>query len=70
MKLVTFDRLKPDYGVAYSRDHLRRKCAAGDFPKPVTVSSARIAWISDDIEEWIESRAKARDRDQAGSTAA
>ena len=53
MRLVTFDQLKPGKGIAYSRDHLRRKVKAGEFPAPVQVSDRRIAWREDDVDAWI-----------------
>jgi hypothetical protein len=61
-KLIPYDRLEPDYGIRYSRDHLRRKVKAWEFPAPVQVSDARIAWLEDDILRWIDDRIAARDR--------
>ena len=61
MKLITFDRLAPDKGISYSRDHLRRKCNAGDFPKPIPISEKRIAWDESEIDAWIAAKVKARD---------
>ncbi len=60
MKLVTFDRLKPDYGIPYSRDHLRRKVKAGEFPAIVRLSGARIAWFQSDVEAWLSAKAERR----------
>ncbi len=58
MKLVTFSEIKGRYGIGYVRDHLRRKCRAGEFPAPVQVSSRRIAWREDDIDAWVAALAK------------
>jgi prophage regulatory protein len=60
MKLIIFERLSLEKGIEYSRDHLRRKVATGEFPKPISVSSRRIAWIEAEIDEWIERRAAQR----------
>lgn len=56
MKLIPFDRLKPDKGIDYCRDHLRRKVKAGEFPTPVSLSDRRIAWREDEIDDWLASR--------------
>lgn len=56
MKLIDFKQLKPEKGLSYSRDHLRRKCKAGEFPKPISVSDRRIAWIEDEVDAWLADR--------------
>ncbi len=28
----------------------------GDFPKPVTITARRVAWVSSEIQAWIGSR--------------
>lgn len=61
MKLITFNELKPQKGIAYCRDHLRRKVEAGEFPKPVAISGRRIAWLESEIDDWITGRAAQRD---------
>jgi prophage regulatory protein len=65
MRIVSFEELRPLKGIVYSRDHLRRLCDDGKFPKPIRLSSARIAWLESDVDEWIAQRAAERD---AGST--
>ncbi len=32
--------------------------AEGNFPKPVKLGERAVAWRSDDVERWIESRAR------------
>lgn len=56
MKVVGFSQLKPIYGIPYTRDHLRRKVKAGEFPPPIQLSERMIAWREEDVEEWIRSR--------------
>lgn len=34
---------------------------AGQFPTPVKLSARAVAWRSEEIMEWVESRVKARD---------
>ena len=62
MKLIDFRSLGPAKGINYSRDHLRRKCKAGEFPKPILLSGHRIAWIEAEVDEWLADRARARSR--------
>jgi predicted DNA-binding transcriptional regulator AlpA len=54
LKLIDFKRLAPDKGITYSRDHLRRKVKANEFPAPISVSDHRIGWDEDEIDEWHE----------------
>lgn len=56
-KLICYHDLRPKKGIPYSRDHLRRLVKAGLFPKPVSLSSARIAWREQDVQDWIAERA-------------
>lgn len=56
MKLIDFKNLGPRKGINYSRDHLRRKVRAGEFPKPIALSDRRIAWREDEVDEWLASR--------------
>jgi prophage regulatory protein len=60
VKLIDFKSLGAAKGINYSRDHLRRKCKAGEFPKPIPVSDHRIAWIESEIDEWLAARAAKR----------
>jgi prophage regulatory protein len=41
-----------------SRSTIYRKMADGTFPQPVQLSEKAVAWRSDDIAAFIESRAK------------
>jgi prophage regulatory protein len=59
MKLVSFTALR-DRGICYSRVHLSRLVKAGHFPQPIQLGAGRIAWIADEIDAWIASRAAAR----------
>lgn len=52
-RLIGYDQLAPEYGVRFSRVHLRRLEAEGKFPRRVKVSSKRVAWRADLIEEFL-----------------
>jgi hypothetical protein len=57
LKLISFDRLKPEKGINYCRDHLRRKVKADEFPEPIALSPGRIAWwLNSEIDDWLASR--------------
>ena len=55
----------------YGRTTIYRKMEDGDFPKnvklggppkdPEAFDSRAVAWIEDDVDQWIESRIKERD---------
>lgn len=53
--LLSYDELAP-MGIRYSRPHLIRMEAKGQFPKRVLLSPGRIAWRKSDIEAWIANR--------------
>jgi hypothetical protein len=61
LKLLPFDQLRPQKGIPYCRDHLRRKIRAGEFPKPVALSDRRIAWIEAEVDDWLVARAAERE---------
>jgi prophage regulatory protein len=52
---LTFDDLRT-LGIGYSRVHLRRLMAAGQFPAAVQLSPNRIAWRQRDVIDWQQSR--------------
>jgi prophage regulatory protein len=53
VRLLTFSQLKSEKGIRYVRDHLRRKCDDGSFPKPVQISAARIGWVEAEVDYWL-----------------
>jgi predicted DNA-binding transcriptional regulator AlpA len=59
--LLNFKQLKTERGIDYSRDHLRRKCKAGEFPKPIQLSDRRICWLAEEVDKFIADRAAERD---------
>ncbi len=60
MKVIAYDLLKTVKGIGYSRDHLRRKVKAGEFPAPIAISDSRIAWIEAEIDHWLEAKVAQR----------
>jgi prophage regulatory protein len=70
MKLIDFKQLKPTKGVRYTRDHLRRMCKAGTFPRPIQISDRSIAWIEEEVDAWLAARAAERDTAREGTARA
>ncbi len=46
--------------VPYGRTRIMQLVAEGKFPKPIKLSSRRLAWKARDVLAWIEERATAR----------
>ena len=46
--------------IPYSQNHLRRLEAQGSFPKRVRIGANRVAWVRQEIDDWIEARLNAR----------
>ena len=46
--------------VPFSPNHLRRLEAQGDFPRRVRIGANRIAWLRDEVEQWLADRVGAR----------
>ena len=55
-KLVSKKELKSLYGIPYCPAHIARLEGAGTFPKRVTLGACRVAWVAEEVEEWIEVR--------------
>ena len=47
--------------IPYSQNQLRRLEAQGSFPKRVRLGANKIAWVRQEIDDWIETRMNARD---------
>jgi predicted DNA-binding transcriptional regulator AlpA len=64
MRIIRFPRLGPEKGINYSRQQLRRKIAAGEFPAPIplnnTATKPTIGWLESEIDGWITERAALR----------
>ena len=46
--------------VPFSPNHLRCLEAQGDFPRRVRIGANRIAWLRDEVEQWLADRVGAR----------
>lgn len=61
-KLVSKKDLKLVYGIPYSFQHIARLESAGKFPKRIRLGLCRVAWLSAEVEGWIDERIANRDR--------
>jgi prophage regulatory protein len=52
-------------GIRYSRAQLWRKVKDKTFPQPVRLGENKIAWLSTEIDAWIEAIAAARNSEAA-----
>lgn len=49
------------------RSSIYSKIAIGEFPKPIKLSERSVAWVSDEVNAWIEARIEqSRMRRQGG----
>lgn len=51
--------------IPYSQNHLRRLEAQGSFPKRIRIGANRVAWVREEIDNWIKDRMNARNREIA-----
>ena len=51
--------------IPYSQHQLRRLEAQGSFPKRVRIGANRVAWVREEIDQWIEARVNARNGEVA-----
>lgn len=47
--------------VSYSPAHLDRLEKAGLFPKRVTLGQARVAWVEEEVRDWMQRRMNERE---------
>lgn len=65
MKMLSYPELKTLKGVPYSRVHIDRLEKAGQFPRRVRLSANCVAWREDEVDEFLDARAAARDTVEA-----
>jgi prophage regulatory protein len=52
-------------GIRYSRAQLWRKVKDKTFPQPVRLGENRVAWLSTEIDAWIDAISAARNTEAA-----
>jgi prophage regulatory protein len=63
MRILRHDQLKPEKGICFSREHLRRLEVAGKFPKRVRLADGGdfYGYVETEIDTYLASRAAARE---------
>jgi len=59
MKLMRLPEVTATAGLG--RSAIYERIAEGTFPKPVSLGGRAVAWVSDEIENWIMARIEERD---------
>jgi predicted DNA-binding transcriptional regulator AlpA len=59
-KLLRFNELKSVKGIPFTRRHIDRMEANGDFPVRVAVGQHHVAWVESEIDEHIAELMAAR----------
>jgi prophage regulatory protein len=68
MRLLSFDELRTEKGIPYTRQHIHRLIRAGRFPHPIKISGAANgvnAWDEHEIDAHLEACRAARDAGKA-----
>lgn len=60
-KLVSKKELKTVFGIPYSPAHIARLEAVGKFPKRVQFGASRVAWLSEEVQAWLDELVRVRD---------
>ena len=61
MRILSFEDLRSEKGIPYSKVHLWRLERDGKFPKRVPLGQSRHGWLDSEIDEWITARMAERD---------
>ena len=63
-RLLTFADLKAR-GIPWTRMHIGRLEADGKFPQHIDLAENSIAWFEDEIDDFLEAKAAAREQSKA-----
>ena len=66
-KLVTKKELRSSIGVPYSFAAYRALEAAGQFPTRIRLGACRVAWLSEEVQSWIDERVASPQHDNLPS---
>jgi prophage regulatory protein len=58
-RLIRLEEVKRRTG--YQKTSIYNGIAGGTFPRPVPLGARAVAWVEDEIQEWIDSRISERD---------
>jgi prophage regulatory protein len=66
MRILSFEELRTEKGVPYSKAHLWRLERDGKFPKRVPLGESRHGWLDSEIDDWIVARMRITPANDAG----
>jgi prophage regulatory protein len=59
-RLIGLEEVKRRTG--FKKSSIYNGVAEGTFPRPVPLGARAVAWVEDEIHEWIDSRISERDK--------
>lgn len=59
-RLIRLDEVKRRTG--FKKSSIYNRVAEGTFPRPVNLGARAVAWVEDEVQEWIDSRISERDK--------
>jgi prophage regulatory protein len=65
MKLLSFDQLRSEKGILYSKVHLWRLEKDDKFPKRVPLGASRHGWVDTEIDDWLKEHMASRGNEAA-----
>ena len=65
MRLLSYDELRSQKGIPYSKVHLWRLEREGKFPRRVRLGERRHGWLESEIDDWVLERMAARNVEAA-----
>jgi len=65
VRLLSYDELRSQKGIPYSKVHLWRLERQGKFPRRVRLGESRHGWLESEIDDWVLERMAARNVEAA-----
>lgn len=59
-RLIRLEEVKRRTG--FQKSSIYNRIAEGSFPRPVPLGDRAVAWVEDEIQEWIDSRISEREK--------
>jgi|25BtaG_2_1085352.scaffolds.fasta_scaffold20550_2 prophage regulatory protein len=61
MRIMRLTEVIQTTGLA--RSSIYSRMTEGSFPRPVSLGARSVGWVSEEIQDWVESRIQERDAD-------
>jgi prophage regulatory protein len=63
MRIMRLTEVIQTTGLA--RSSIYSRMTEGSFPRPVPLGARSVGWVSEEIQDWVESRIQERDADSS-----